>query len=271
MRIFSIASGSSGNCVYVGSLCEDGRTGKTHLLVDAGISAKRIVAGLAQNFISPEQIDGILITHEHSDHIKGLSVLARKYRIPIYGTLETLQAIASGSTGKEIPTDFFVPIEVGREFIIGDIRVNTCNTSHDALNPILYTFSCKGKKLGFATDLGCFSDEIVGRLCGADMLYIESNYDRNMLLVGIYPYYLKQRILGRGGHLSNDDSAELVGRLLHAGLRVVMLAHLSKENNYPQLAYQTMKNEIDRAWCFSTEHPRLLVADRDVPSECITL
>lgn len=273
MRIFSIASGSSGNCIFVGSggstEQDVGCGAATNVLVDAGVSTKRIVAGLEQNFIEPGQLDGILITHEHSDHIMGLPVFARKYHIPIYGTKETLAHIARTSGGKNIPGELFVPITPGETFCIGNMTIESHGTSHDAANPVMYTLGCEQKKVGIATDLGCYSEEIISGLQGADVLYLESNYDRNMLLVGIYPYYLKQRILGSCGHLSNDDSAELMLRLMHEHLKVVILAHLSKENNYPELAYQTMRNAIDSGWCYGTDKPRLLVANRDVPMECI--
>ncbi len=272
MRVFSIASGSSGNCIYVGSgqsaLCECDPSA-TNLLIDAGISTKRIVSGLEQNLIRPEQLDGILITHEHSDHIKGLPVLSKKYQVPIYGTEATLCQIRNSTGGKDIPIDLFVPIHPGDSFAIGNIQIESHSTSHDAANPVMYTMSSGDKKIGIATDLGCYSEEIIASLQGADVLYLESNYDRNMLLVGIYPYYLKQRILGKCGHLSNDDSAELMAKLMHERLKVVILAHLSKENNYPELAYQTMQNAIDSMWHFDTSKPRLLVANRDVPMECI--
>lgn len=275
MRLFSIASGSSGNCIYVGDgiqlpdepLC----TNTTGLLIDAGISTKRIVDGLLQNNIDPARLDAILITHEHSDHVRGLSVLSRKYQIPIYGTYKTLQHILRSSCGERIPRELFVPIETNKPFSVGNIEVVAHSISHDAADPVMYTLTGEDKKIGVATDMGCYTDEIIEALGGSDVLYLESNYDRNMLLVGIYPYVLKQRILSSTGHLSNDDSAELLCSLMHEQLKVVILAHLSKENNYPELAYQCMKNAIESSWHYETGKPQLIIAGRDVPMDCIEI
>lgn len=238
MRLCSIASGSSGNCVYVGSEA-------THLLVDTGISGKRIEQGLRELELTPRDLDGILITHEHADHINGLGVMARKYEIPIYATEGTIQAILqSGGIGK-VEEALFHPVKEDEKFILKDLTINPMHISHDATQPVAYRISYGNKKIGICTDLGVYNEYTVECLKGMDALLLEANHDVNMLQVGPYPYYLKQRILGDRGHLSNENSGRLLCRILHDGLRTVLLGHLSKENNLPELAYESVRMEIN--------------------------
>ena len=203
MRLCSIASGSSGNCIYVGS-------DEAHVLVDVGISGKKIVEGLYSLDLSPGDIDGILITHEHSDHIKGLGVIARKYEIPIYATGDTVDAMSRmGSLGK-IPEGIFTEIREDEPFQIKDLSVNPFTIPHDAAQPVGYRFECGGHSVGIATDLGKYNEYIVDHLQKLDALLLEANHDIRMLQVGKYPYYLKQRILGDRGHLSNENAGRLL-------------------------------------------------------------
>ncbi len=263
MKLCSIASGSSGNCIYVGS-------SRTNLLVDAGVSAKKIEFGLNGIDIDPESLQGILITHEHSDHVSGLGVLARRYNIPVYATLETVKAIRRIKAMGEVPESLFNPIRPNETFLINDIMVEPFATSHDASDPVCYTMQSEGHKVGIATDLGMYDDYIVAKLQDSDLLMIEANHDVNMLMVGRYPYYLKQRILGNLGHLSNDTSADLISRLLTPRLRYIRLAHLSQENNMEELAYETVCCELTGRGCnFSSLD--LSVAHRDVPSPLVVL
>ena len=264
MRLCSIASGSSGNCIYVGHA-------STHLLIDAGISGKRIEEGLRSIGVEPQSLNGLLITHEHSDHIQGVGVLARKYGIPLYGTVETFCAMKKGKTSLgKVDDALFQEIHPEEPLSIGEIRVTPFSVSHDAANPVAYIFEADGKKIGMATDLGVYTEQTVEYLKNSGILYLESNHDVSMLEVGPYPYYLKQRILGAHGHLSNDTAAGLLCRLYHEGLRHVLLAHLSKENNYPDLAYETVKAELLMA--VGTENmPDLRVAPRDVPSGIVQI
>lgn len=259
MKIASIASGSSGNCIYVG-------TNDTHLLVDAGVSCKKIEEGLAGFGISPTDVSGVLITHEHSDHIKGIGVFVKKYKVPLYGTIETLAAIKRTTSGKGIPMEVLQAVRPETHFMIGDIGIRVTDISHDAAHPVCYGFEADGRYVSMATDLGTYNERIINHLSNADIIYIESNYDPEMLMVGNYPYYLKQRIDGERGHLSNEMSAELVSKILHPGLKHIILAHLSHENNFPEIAYQTYKNMIDEKWNFEEAKPTIDVAKRDVPS-----
>ncbi|MCU6763482.1 putative hydrolase [uncultured Roseburia sp.] len=237
MELCSIASGSSGNCIYAG-------TDQSHILVDAGISGKRIEAGLNEIGLKTEEIQGILVTHEHVDHIKSLGVLARKYGIPIYATAGTIQWITERQAIGKVDESLFHPVVPEQDFKIGDLTVCPLRTSHDAAEPVAYMMKNQGKSMAVLTDLGKYDDYLVDKLQGLDVLLLEANHDVHMLEVGGYPYYLKKRILGDRGHLSNELSGQLLGRLLHDKFQKVVLGHLSKENNYPQLAYEAVRLEI---------------------------
>lgn len=264
MKLCSIASGSSGNCTFIGSK-------STKLLVDAGISGKKIENGLNSIEVSPQDIQGVLITHEHSDHIQGLGVLARRYHTPIYGTAETINAILKMGNVGRIPQELIHYVVPDQAFQINDITVEPFATSHDAANPVCYTFHADGHKIGMATDLGKYDDYIIEKLSGAEILLLEANHDVNMLMVGAYPYYLKQRILGDRGHLSNENSARLICRLFHKKLKYITLAHLSKENNYEELAYETVRLELNRLVDDHSSEAMLSVAKRDTVSEMLSL
>lgn len=265
MRLVSIASGSSGNCIYVGS-------DNTHILVDAGISNKRIEMGLNEIGIKGGELNGVVITHEHSDHTKGLGVLARKHGVPIYGTKETLEEIRSMKYLGEYPAELLKPIQPDVYFKIGDLDVKPFRIDHDAANPVAYRIQYERKSVAVATDMGHYDQYVVDHLQGLDALLLESNHDVNMLETGPYPYYLKRRILGDHGHLSNENAGRLLNYILHDNLKKILLGHLSKENNYEELAYETVKLEIDqggqgyRAADFS-----ISVAKRDFMSEIITI
>ena len=259
MRFCSFASGSSGNCEYIG-------TETTNILVDMGISTKRIELSLDEIGVTPEAIDGIFITHEHSDHICGLKVFSKRYNKPIYATEGTLKCIEVIDKEHKINTSLFNVIKPNTDFIINDdITVRPFSISHDAYDPVCYTFVHDGMKIGMATDLGTYDDYIIRNLSGSDMLFIESNYEQAMLEVGKYPFTLKRRILSDIGHLANDKSARLVLELVSDRLKQVYLAHLSKENNLPKLAYMNVEHELKSN--FGGELPcGLAVAARDVMS-----
>ncbi|MGN0306163.1 MAG: MBL fold metallo-hydrolase [Lachnospiraceae bacterium] len=265
MELCSIASGSSGNCIYVG-------TQATHLLVDVGISGKRTESGLNSIGLSGRDLDGILITHEHSDHVSGLGVMSRKYHIPIYATAGTIEAIRRSSSLGKIDEELFVPIEADSTFTLKDILVSPMSTSHDAIQPVAYRFRHGKQKIAIATDLGTYNDYTVECLKGMDLLFLEANHDVNMLQVGPYPYALKQRILGDRGHLSNERSGQLLEKLLHDKLQAVVLGHLSKENNLPQLAYETVRVELamGKTGYRGDEFP-ITVAKRDEVSDKICI
>lgn len=265
MRLCSIASGSSGNCIYVGSEC-------AHVLVDIGISGKKMETGLNSLELTGRDIDGILITHEHSDHIKGLGVIARRYGIPIYATGGTVDAmVRSGSLGK-IPEGIFHEIREDEPFLIKDLKVKPFTISHDAAQPVGYRLECGAHSVGIATDLGEYNDYIIENLQDLDALLLEANHDIRMLQVGKYPYYLKQRILGDRGHLSNENAGRLLCRLLHDNMKAIFLGHLSRENNYEELAYETVCSEVtlgDNP--YKSKDFKIQVAKRDFVSEAVTI
>ncbi|MCM1121905.1 MAG: MBL fold metallo-hydrolase [Eubacterium sp.] len=237
MRLCAIASGSSGNCVYVGS-------DTTHLLMDVGISAKRTEAGLKELGLKMSEIDGIFITHEHADHINGLGVLSRKYGIPIYATAGTVEAIRHNPSLGKIDNDLFQYIRADEKCTVKDMTLYPIRTSHDATEPVAYKLSHGKQKIAVITDLGCYNDYTVECLRDLDILYLEANHDIHMLQVGSYPYYLKQRILGERGHLSNEAAGKLLSRVLHDHMRAIVLGHLSQENNLPELAYESVRVEV---------------------------
>lgn len=224
MKFCSIASGSSGNCIYAGS-------SETSVLIDAGISGKRIEQGLNSIEQSTLDINGILVTHEHSDHIKGLGVLARRYGIPVYGTKGTLDALKEMTSIGKLPETLLHTVKADDPFSIGDLEIHPFTISHDAAEPVGYRISHNGRCCAVATDMGCYDEYMVKELTGLDVLLLESNHDVHMLEAGRYPYYLKRRILGERGHLSNETAGRLLSRVLHDGIREIYLGHLSQENN----------------------------------------
>ncbi|MDE7063202.1 MAG: MBL fold metallo-hydrolase [Lachnospiraceae bacterium] len=263
MELCSIASGSTGNCIYAGA-------GSTRIMIDAGVSGKRIEEGLNSIGLTTKEMQGILVTHEHSDHVAGLGVVARKYGIPIYATEKTIAAIHSTTLVGTIDPALFHPVCPGEAFTLGDLTVEPMSISHDAADPVAYIMRQGGHKMAVVTDLGTYDETLVEKLQGLDLLLLEANHDIHMLQAGGYPYPLKIRILGEQGHLSNEASGQLLGRLLHDHFGTVLLGHLSRENNIPELAYEAVRQEIDAG-----ENPYhgndfpILVARRDTVSEVI--
>lgn len=262
LSICSIASGSSGNCIYVG-------TDEVHLLVDSGISGKKVELGLKELEVDPHCMDGILITHEHSDHIKGIGVLARRYKIPIYATRKTWEATLNYQSIGKISEDLFIEIFPNEDFMIKDLTIHPFNSFHDAINPVCYTFCKHNKKISIATDLGCYDEYILNNLQGSNVLFIEANHDVKMLEVGRYPYFLKKRILSDVGHLSNETSGELISTLYHESLSHVILGHLSQENNFPELAYESVKLVLSNCSHIDCDNFNISVASRNNNSKLV--
>lgn len=238
MQFGSITSGSSGNCIYVGSE-------NTHILVDAGISGKRIEAGLNGFNLKATDLSGIFITHEHSDHIAGLGVMARRYGIDIYATPGTIEEIKACSSVGKIDPSLFHEINESEDCMVGDLCIHGIKVSHDAAQPVAYSIRNNDKKISIMTDLGYFDDYIVESISDSHALLLESNHDIKMLEAGSYPYILKKRILGDKGHLSNENAGRLLSRVIHDNIKKIFLGHLSQENNYPELAYETVRLELD--------------------------
>jgi len=265
MRLCSIASGSSGNCIYAGS-------DHTHLLVDTGVSKKRIEAGLNEIEVKGEELNGILITHEHSDHIQGLGVFSRKYEIPIYATPGTIRGIQESRSLGKMPDGLLHEIKIDESFTLGDLNIKPFEISHDAYEPSGYRIEYGDKAVAVATDLGVYDDYTIKNLSGLDAVLLEANHDIHMLEVGPYPYPLKQRVLGERGHLSNELSGRLLCDILHDKLKCVILGHLSKENNYERLAHETVKLEVTLGENpYKGEDFPIAVAARDEISEIVTI
>ena len=265
MYIKTIASGSSGNCTYIGS-------DNTSILVDAGVSKKKICEGLAENGIELSNIDGILITHEHIDHVRALGVIARAYGIRMYATADTVRAISHMKQLGSYDAGLFTSISPDRSFKIGDLSVKAHAIWHDAADPVCYTVSHGDRKISVATDMGDYDDYLVSCLMDSDAMVIEANHDVHMLEVGPYPYELKQRILSKRGHLSNEAGGRLIKRILNSHVKAIYLGHLSKENNLPELAYETVKWELrDNPYTKDVRDFHLSVAKRDSAGDLITV
>lgn len=236
MEFCSIYSGSSGNCLYVGS-------DRTKILIDAGLSGKRIQEGLNTAGINPTDIDAIIITHEHDDHIKSAGILSRRFNIPIYANTNTWEAMSGliGPVTEENTKVFdgYYPFE------IGDITVIPFEIPHDAARPCGYSLLDGKKRITIATDIGYASNNVKQNIKDSDFVFLESNHDVEMLKVGPYPYPLKLRILGERGHLSNEDAGKTIVEVLNSRIKTVMLGHLSKTNNYPELALRTVVSELE--------------------------
>ncbi len=259
MRLYSISSGSSGNCIFVG-------TQKTGLLVDAGISGSRISQGLAAIELTPEQISGVLLTHEHIDHSKSLGLLARRYHLPIYGTAATFARLQEQDLLRGVPDELLYPIQAGETFSLGEIGIEAHPLFHDAVDPVWYSFESRGKKAAVATDFGHYDQAMIDALQGVNALLLEANHDIHMLEVGPYPYALKLRILGETGHLSNDACGRLLCEIYQGKLSHVLLGHLSQENNYPLLAEETVRYEL-RKFLGSVPDCHIATVRRDLPSD----
>ena len=230
MKYCSIGSGSSGNCHYVGYK-------DTNLLVDAGLSGKKITSGLDDIDIDAKKLNGILVTHEHSDHIKGVGIISRKYDLPIYLNYRTWLALKDkiGNVKEENIKIF----ENDKNYAIGDLLVRPFSIKHDAADPVGYLFSDGTEKLSIATDIGTITDNIRKNVLGSKVVVLESNYDKDMLLMGSYTYSLKKRVMSDIGHLSNEDASKFSVELIKNGSEKILFAHLSRENNFPALAFET--------------------------------
>ena len=260
LKLASLYSGSSGNSIYISSK-------STHILVDAGLSGKRIEKSMASIGGSIKNIQAILISHEHMDHILGAGVLSRRYGIPIYANEKTWEAMRVSL--KKIDPDCIRIFLTGQPFKIGDIEVNTFSTPHDAIEPVGFNFCCNKKKVTIATDIGHIHKSLLNNLVGSDMILLESNHDIEMLKVGRYPWPLKQRIMSDKGHLCNDMAAKVVAYLAVNGTKKFLLGHLSKENNFPELAFQTVKNALTEKSVAAGRDVYVGIAYRDRVSESL--
>lgn len=254
-------SGSTGNSLLV-------QSDSTSILVDAGVSTKKIVEALAELDIPADSIAGILVTHEHSDHIKGLGTLSKKYNIPVFANIKTWQAMPVEKEKVAFENQRIITFD--SEFSIGDLTILSFPIPHDAACPCGYNILSSGKKISIATDIGHISADIMSYLENSCFALLESNYDTEVLRYSSYPARLKARISGPNGHLSNSTCGKLIGHLMKSGLNSVMLGHLSKENNFPELAYETVLEELHNS-NVDISKIDVMVANRDYPSKFISI
>jgi phosphoribosyl 1,2-cyclic phosphodiesterase len=234
LSVCVLASGSRGNAIHIDD-------GETALLIDAGLSGVELQRRMDQKGLNPKNITAILVSHEHSDHIQGVGVLSRRFKLPVYINEGTRLATGS-SLGKLTTVKSFT---CGHTFSVDSLTIHPFSISHDAEDPAGFTIGSNGCKVGIATDLGIVTGVVKTHLTACNILIIEANHDPKMLIDGPYPWPLKQRIQGRSGHLSNADTAELLQQLLHENLSHVILAHVSEENNTPEKALQTVEEALN--------------------------
>ncbi len=255
LKICSLYSGSSGNCIFV-------EGGSTRLLVDCGVSGKRIEQALASINVDIKSIDAILLTHEHSDHICSVGIVHRKTGADIYANNETLDA-SCPCFGK-ICEDSVHAFD--GSFCVGDILVTPFAIPHDAAKPVGFSFSDGAGKVSVATDIGHITDDIMENISGSDCVLLESNHDVDMLLSGPYPYQLKKRILSDKGHLSNENAGLVCSELIKSGTEDIILGHLSGHNNHPDLCYVTVRSVLEAQGLKPCDY-RLAVASREMPGD----
>ncbi|MFH0934350.1 MAG: MBL fold metallo-hydrolase [Pseudomonadota bacterium] len=232
MRFALLGSGSEGNALVV-------QSGRSLILLDCGFSLKETTARLARLGLVPESLSGILVTHEHGDHIAGVARLARKHSLPVWLTHGTLRAQEAAFAGLDI-----TEIDSHKLFAIGDVQVQPYPVPHDAGEPVQFVFGDGARRLGVLTDAGHATQHVEATLSGCDALVLECNHDSGMLADGDYPWHLKQRVSGRFGHLSNDEAAALLTRLDNSRLQHIVAAHLSRKNNRPELAVRAISGVL---------------------------
>ena len=262
MRFSPLFSGSNGNSIYV-------EMGDARILIDAGVSGSRIVNALLTHGVTPDMLDGILLTHEHSDHVSGAGILSRKYDIPLYATRGTW-ALMAGKLGKVSPSNIR-ELRAFEDFYIGRMGITPFPLPHDAAEPVGYCVAWGGRRVAVATDIGTLRGEWLEAVTRCDLVLLESNHDVNMLKAGRYPYDLKRRILGSHGHLSNEDAGRAAVRLAESGVGHIVLGHLSGENNFPQLALRAVSDALEAEGFRPGLDIGLDVAKRNEPGGVYTL
>ena len=258
MRFSVLGSGSRGNALLIES-------GGTAILVDAGFSAKDLAGRLRAIDVDPDGLAAIVVSHDHSDHTRGIGVFARRHGTPLHLTAPTLEACRKLLKGEESVRTY----EAGRPFSIGPLRIESFVTAHDAADPVGIAVVCEesGFRLGIATDLGRPTEGIRHALSGCDVLILESNHDEGLLQQAPYPWSVKARIRSSHGHLSNEAAARFAVELMHPGLKAVLLAHLSAESNRPTLALETVQRALRKAGFDGWIH----VLDQDTPTPLIAV
>lgn len=262
LKFCSLFSGSDGNSQYI-------EYKNTKLLIDSGMSGKRIQEQLKNIEVDPKEIQGIFITHEHTDHIKGAGVLSRRYDIPVYANEKTWEAMLP-KIGKMEDRNIKV-FETSKEFAFNELSINTFNVHHDAVDPVGFTVTNSKKKICLLTDTGVVDENIKSSLEDFDLLLLETNHDVEMLKVGSYPFSLKKRILSKFGHLSNETAGYFLTSILKDREEVVLLGHLSAENNFPELAEKTVNNILEEKGIIPGKNVKIEMTYRDRAGKVYTL
>ena len=259
IRFLSLASGSSGNCYYLG-------TDTYGILIDAGIGSRTIRKGLKDHGVSLEHIRAIFITHDHADHIKGVGTLGEKFGIPIYATPETHKGINRSYCMTEKLSSSVRHLYKETPLTIEDFKITAFEVPHDGTDNVGYCIEAGGKIFSFLTDMGHITPTAAQYICNANYLIIEANYDEEMLKMGPYPQYLKERIAGNHGHMCNRDTAEFLAENIHEELKHIWLCHLSKDNNHPELAYKTVELLLRSKGVIIGKDVQLTALKRSTPS-----
>lgn len=264
LRFISFGSGSSGNSYYLGTLSQG-------ILIDAGLGIRTLKKRVAEAGLSFDSICGVLITHDHIDHVKSVRSLAEKCHLPVYSTAGVHRGITTsrmlGSGSITIP----MYLEKGEPICIGGFEITAFSVSHDGTDNVGYTITYEGKRFTLATDLGCVNDELAMLAGQSNFLVIEANYDEQMLASGRYPIYLKNRISSPTGHLSNDEAGRFIADIYTPQLSHVFLCHLSHENNHPEKAYQTVSQHLTTKGAQVNSNLQLHTLPRTTPSCLFTL
>lgn len=258
MKLCSLSSGSSGNCVYL-------ETRQSKILIDAGMSGKQVQMLLEMRGIHGSEIDAIFVTHEHSDHSKGVGVLSRRFHIPIYTNYGTFKAMEK--TIGRIHKNYLKLFETNGFYHCRDFDFHPFAISHDAADPVGYVFMQDGQKVTVMTDTGVVSDQMIDTIKHSNLYYLEANHDVEMLRNGPYPFYLQERIRGPKGHLSNDDSLAMLRRILKGEKEIILLGHLSAENNRAELAQETVSRGLKETGMDVDRDLKILVSPRYVPTD----
>ena len=261
LNFCSLYSGSSGNSLLV-------ETENTKLLIDAGVSSKKIETALNDINIDPSTLDGILVTHEHIDHVQGLGTLSKKFDLPVFVNQETLDAMPKQKD--KISENNIKTFKISDKFDIGDLEIKPFSIPHDAANPCGFNIWKDNKKISIATDIGHMTNPILKSLEESLFIMLEANYDPEVLRCSPYPFTLKSRIAGPTGHLPNEMAGKTISHLLKSGLKNAMLGHLSKQSNFPELAYKTVVDELISN-NYNEDCISLSVASRDNHSKIITI
>lgn len=264
LNLYPLYSSSSGNMYLI-------ETKNANILIDIGVTYKKVKEALNYFSKEPSNIDAIFITHEHSDHIKGINVFVKNNpSIPVYASFGTAEYLKNMLTRANIPTDSILTLPNNSDISIKDLTVSYFHTSHDAIDPVGYKISTQDKSITIATDLGIMTNDVFACLKDSSLPVIESNYDKNMLLAGNYPFETKRRINGPYGHLSNEDSGQVILKLAECGTRNFLLSHMSENNNIPALAKETICSTLSLAG-FNVDEFNINIASKDFSDEVYKL